>query len=887
MLKRELIEKKQRIEVDIEAVSDAIIGEEKTYLLQIKRHLTKAALEAAFAEAYDIASLCSGTLRDDLRFQVVTMKHDNEAVLDIKLARRAMRDRKTIDQGLLQRTLSMFDPTSPIRVSADPAQALRIVLWNAGVENPTAAMNAMLGEILAAFNGNDRAGVQDALIRALDQAKREVRAQAAQVGNLYLPGDLKIIKAAPSNSILVDASPRMPDLRMGRFLERLDILKPALEAATKWDASLDAHIASQLPSLPVFCIRGRSGDGKSVLLLQIVATLLERRVVAAVTGLASFDDLKSWLSSRPKVQPGELVDGVELAYIDDLPNRADSTAFSKLIGETFAFASRSAALLTCGVDENIPKTANIQYQFYNLPHPSEQDQQRFSERFGLSAPLFFDPKQSLAGMLAHLRRTSTHEEPLADQLAQEFMQQGLWPIARQVIAANLLGVPSTVSPSQATALATFVFEQAGISLRADQRDGGFELGHAEHLAPVYQSWQQAADFPQAWGSDLGLAVAAAIQHSDQRLARKLLGRMVDRSAMLSQLRRFGHRDEQAVTSLLNAAFATTEAELSDVAMAPVMRQWLVVKHTTRGGFLHALEDRAASLLDEPQVASSHKSEIALHLAHGVMDQEAANPRQKRAIAFIVAVDNEPLIVDYFTRIASRSEKAHRANVRRWLIRHRQSLTVAPVLTAALREGGPFTADYRAMGFRIIGANPNSSMLSELVRVLAQEAIEPRNTKRLDRWLSVGHPPQALSAIYTQLLKVQGGRRFLDRAINWLHQNVQTAGTHDLLVRLLMMQRDQRLDSLMPAWLAAHTNDPNRVSVISAMLGHRQFSRLGLRLALELLAAPLRTPQTGYLAAMAGPVVRAMTAREIDALAQTLSPSLRKPLNSLRSARRSR
>jgi hypothetical protein len=886
MLKRELIEKRPRAEVGIEAVSDAILSEEKTHLVQIKRHLTKAALEAAFSEAYDIASLCSDALQNDLRFQVVTMKHDPDAVVDVSLARRALRGRDTIDQTLMLRTLAMFDPTAPIRVSADPAKALRIVLWNAGVENPTATMNAMLGEILAAFDGNNRTGVQNALVSALDHAKREVRIPRPQAGHLYLPGELGIIATTPDNSILASASPRMPDLAMGRFVDRPDVLKPALKAAVHWGASLDVHIAAQLPSLPVFCIRGRSGDGKSVLLLQVVASLLEERMVATVTGLASFDDLKGWLSSRPKVRPGEPVDGVELAYIDDLPRRADTEALTKLIGESLAFASRPAALMTCGVDEDIPTTEGIHFAFHDLPQPSERDQRLFSARFGLDGPYTYDPEQSLAGMLVRLRRTSTHEAPLADQLAQAFMRQDLWPVARQIIAANLLGVPGAAAPSQARRLAAFTFDQAGISLRAEQRDGGFELGHAEHLAPVYQAWQQVGNFPHEWGSDLGFTIAAGIQNGNQHLARALLGRMVDGRAMSRRLRRLGHKNRDAHSSLLGAAFAATQAELDDVALAPVMRQWLVAQRTTKGGIVQALEDRAGALLDEPQVARSHKAEIALFLAHGSPDQGAKSAGKKRALALIEAVSDESLIVDHFTRLASRPGETAQARVRPWLIRHQRSLTTEPVLTAALRVNGAAFADYRTMGFRMVGANPTDSKLSELVRTLAMEPIEPWNTKFLDGWLSAAHPPQALGAIYTQLLKVKGGRRYLGQAITWLRQNVQTLGTHDLLSRLVAMQPDHELESLISAWFDAHTNDLDQVTVISAMLKQPLFLPSGLRLALKLLAVQ-RTAQTEYLAAVTAPIVQAMTARQFATLAQQLPPSLHRTLNSLRGARRPR
>jgi hypothetical protein len=622
----------------------------------------------------------------------------------------------------------------------------------------------------------------------------------------------------------------------------------------------------------VFCIRGRSGDGKSVLLLQLVAALLERRAIATVTGLASFDDLKDWLRSRPKVQPGEPVEEVELAYIDDLPRRIDTVGLTELIEESFAFGSRPAALLTCAITEDLPKTPSIEFDFFNMPQPSAEDQQQFSAWLGSGAP----------HTLAVLRRPSANEVPLADQIEQELSRRGLWTTARHVIAANMFGLPGAVLPNQAAALRSFTFEQSGITLRADQRDGGFELGHAEFLEPLYQRWLGATNFPKAWGHDLGLAIAAALQSGKPRLARMLLGRMVDVRTMRRRLAHLPNGGEQPAGDLLFAAFAAAQAAVDDATMAPVMRQWLVAHRATKGSLTHGFEARAAALLDRPEVALSNKAEIALQLANGRADPERAGART-RALAYLETVGDEPMVIDYYARLASRSDASSLARVQKWLTRHQRSLSAAPVLATAIRAGGPHVANYRVMGFRMVGAHPQDAMLSELVRTLAQDQIEPKYVGSIDRWLAHPHPPRRLSAIYAQLLKIRGARRYLLRASNWLEQNVQTPDSHDLLVRLIQMQSAHDLGPLVESWLNAHPQDTGRYSVIGALLTHSPFEDVGLRLALELLAIPARNEHTRYLAALASPVVKAMTAHDIYALAKTLPADLRKPLASLRGA----
>ncbi|WP_340316134.1 hypothetical protein [Rhizorhabdus argentea] len=883
MLKSELIDKKPRGEVDIEAVSDAILNEDKISLVQIKRTLTKSTLAAAFAEAYDIASLCSTALQDQLQFQIVTMKRETGATLDIALARHALRERTAIDEGLLQRTLAMFDSKAPIRTTADPAQALRLVLWNAGVENPGATMDAMLGGIFAAFDGRNRAGVQVALIQALDRAKNDIRIIRPQAGHVFVPGDLAKAAGPASGTILVDASPRMLDLKLGRFLERTRLLDEVVTAALDWDTGLDAHVAAHLQKIPVFCIRGRSGDGKSVLLLQLVAALIERRAVSAVTGLASFSDLQVWLQSRPKIQPGEPIRGVELAYIDDLPRRVDASSFDRLIEECYAFASRPAALLTCGITESLPKASNIQFDFFAMPPPTAKDQKLFSHWAGTSAAPPFEPRQSLTTMLVDLGRTVAREAPLADQFQQKLRRDGLWPLARHVIAANLFGVPAAVLPDQAVDLETFTFEGAGVTLRANQRDGGIELGHAEYLEPLYLRWAGGSDFPQIWGRDIGAIISVALRNGDVRLARTLLGQVIDMRALRKRLDHLGYRDPHLAPDLLNAAFSVVSAENDDSAMAPLMRLWLAAQRAANGAFMHNLEARAISLLKEDVVASIYKAQIALQLASGPPEREADTSTREVARGYLAGVVDEPAVVEYYKKLAGRGNSGDQVFVRNWLRRHQRSLQIAPVLASAIRTGGPHAAEYRSMAARLAGAHPRDSGLSDLVRTLALQPIEGNEVGLIDRWLGQAHPSPALSSVYAQLLKVQGARRYLDRALAWLEQNIELAGSHDLLARLIEMQPDYDLDPLVQAWFDSHPYDPGRYSVIGALLTHPHFEIAALRRALELLAGP-RSHHTGYLFAIAISVAKALTVHEVNALAKTLPPGLQKPLGALRAAR---
>jgi len=137
----------------------------------------------------------------------------------------------------------------------------------------------------------------------------------------------------------------------------------------------------------------------------------------------------------------------------------------------------------------------------------------------------------------------------------------------------------------------------------------------------------------------------------------------------------------------------------------------------------------------------------------------------------------------------------------------------------------------------------------------------------------------LNGVYAQLLKVPGARRYLARALAFLEQNGELSDNHDLFARLIEMQPDYDLNSLVRAWLDKHPYDPGRYSVIGALLTHPQFKLIALKRALEELAGP-PSAQRRYLFAMAVPVVQAMATSEVRGLAETLSPRLNKSLQPL-------
>ena len=63
--------------------------------------------------------------------------------------------------------------------------------------------------------------------------------------------------------------------------------------------------ADEVSQIPTFWIGGRSGEGKSVLLLQLTQRILAAERAPVITYLGSSEKLPAWLESQRDIQGGQ------------------------------------------------------------------------------------------------------------------------------------------------------------------------------------------------------------------------------------------------------------------------------------------------------------------------------------------------------------------------------------------------------------------------------------------------------------------------------------------------------------------------------------------------------------------------------------------------------
>jgi hypothetical protein len=265
--------------VFIEGLSD-LVSAEGGYVIvtQAKLTLESSPLRKALNELWEIDALASSETPDlapHLHYSVLTSK---KVLKDVEAALARWQPNNAVDAV----SVETFRTRVSVRVDADPRQTLATHLVNAfGDPDPFGRAESWLGRLLSeptleGFEESCRSIMTD--LAALEVAARE-RTHRFHIWDANdCPPSEPQFEADPDKATLVGQTPHRNHLTEGRFARRW-FYGTLLEKAEGW---LEHDKLRNDGRLPVFWISGRSGTGKSVALLHLLADLQredEQRVI--------------------------------------------------------------------------------------------------------------------------------------------------------------------------------------------------------------------------------------------------------------------------------------------------------------------------------------------------------------------------------------------------------------------------------------------------------------------------------------------------------------------------------------------------------------------------------------------------------------------------------
>ena len=294
--------------------------------VQVKRTLTKTKLAEAAEEAVIIDEFFEREAKkvwEQFRFEVVGLigKSDGSAPSwDGVQLRKDLEDRQSRQQRFEQMLAAgRFQPS---RIEPDPWWRIVAAAWSV-LDDPFAfareALEICLRRGIAPIEAER---IRNEIAEAFKRREKTVRLP----GRVVAIADVEL-NPSQSQEVVLGQPPTLADVRDGRFMDRLDHVADAL-------AELDRHVAKRDwhrdPYVYAFSVEGRSGNGKSVLLLQLMRQLVRERGAWVIWLDDASEELLPLLEASI-AGPAE-TSGLCYVFVDDFyaPNKRAGIDFRKI-----------------------------------------------------------------------------------------------------------------------------------------------------------------------------------------------------------------------------------------------------------------------------------------------------------------------------------------------------------------------------------------------------------------------------------------------------------------------------------------------------------------------------------------------------------------------------
>jgi hypothetical protein len=259
--------------------------------------------------------------------------------------------------------------------------------------------------------------------------------------------------AAADRGILFDRRPQLRDIQLGRVRQRISVFSNLVNAFDPWWQGLKT--TAEISGIPVFWIEGRSGEGKSVLLLQLAQRMVTDAHSPVLSYLGTADELPDWIENQRGIQRDQANPGwvPAIAVVDDLHFIQDREEWANALRAATDLIPPRVAVLACG-----PTLERMKFQsdfsflgVHSFPIPNlgrtemEAFGDWFTERTGKRVELdITDPanRMLVIWIFELLQGKSVRE--FAGNFKRRLQALDLFDLARAILATNALELPAPV-----------------------------------------------------------------------------------------------------------------------------------------------------------------------------------------------------------------------------------------------------------------------------------------------------------------------------------------------------------------------------------------------------------------------------------------------------------
>lgn len=513
----------------VEVLSDLVDIADNLVVAQIKLRESPAAARAALDELWLIWRLAADVIpaeRDRLEFRILYRHAGTAAAREVV----SSWTRPDADPG----ELAEFRGRVRIEVFEDPVGDLLGLLSNElQAPEPARLVRQWLGRLIDGLD--ERTAWVNSARDIWSDLVTLRRAQVTSPGFHIVTRDDRAPDTLARGGFLTGQQPRLWHLTAGYFASRPALTERFLDAFDEWTETDVEHDGPT--ALPVFWITGRSGSGKSVMLLQLMTALHERHqgpIVWLRSGAWALPQTVTWLRAQ-----NDDLSGRPILVIDDpwAPGRGDAAAAAwrdafahvdDLIGRDQAHLV--PVLLCCGPTEQAAQMSrdlsdNIALRRVELPFEGADDlrwlRDWYVQRTGEHPPETGDDNVLLVqlffewtvgeGLEAFGRRFLTRVDASDQTGAVRSALSRMLALNRLYVDYPAPALDFALTPVQRELLARLRGEH---HLGADESsDGTIRLAHPHLANALFNSWYPPADAPVQREQLLEEALLAAYEHA--------------------------------------------------------------------------------------------------------------------------------------------------------------------------------------------------------------------------------------------------------------------------------------------------------------------------------------------------------------------------------------
>ncbi|MFP3562905.1 hypothetical protein [Paraburkholderia sp. SIMBA_030] len=753
---------------ELEGLSDILMPETNFFtLIQVKRSLDKRALIAALEEAYLLTELCQVHLSEALpllRFQTAYRYRETPLIpTDITVAEILG---GTASASTFSLMLTLQHDT-PLVQHSDHSDRLYLLLWNQGLRNPKYLIDRAMGRLLDAFFNPTNQSLGN-LARELTEFFHEAPRREAwkAPGNLLSVSDVAPEPDFQGNGVLVGQRVTFEHVRKGYVKNRPHVFDALVGQFRRWLTALRVQDEEIGDKIPVFWIDGRSGDGKSVLLLQLIQATLQESPDFPVLHLRSGNGFLDLLDTPPVGAHFPVI-----GLVDDVYDLTDRASWDERARESVQLGTPKVALVTCGPTEQKDLfEANLgdlfDVQSFTPAHLNADEREEFltwfEQRTGQSrqAEQLTDQNALLVQTVFELAR-GERLETFARKFRRRLEALGLFEITRTIIAVNALYEHAPfellIHEAQRVALRRLGAEDQLHFVINEDRSGteaGVRLAHSHLAWLLFVEWRE-PPYPldQQWATELAKAVQAHLCSGRETAASKLV-------LSLTTTPRLGDEPRDVLCSRIETISNAYSFHVDKNGGQPhpkILGTWLQILY--RFPFLR------------------------------------------------LSPDPIPIAMESLT--TAEAPTSSKAAVAGWLWR------LADTLPGQRAEELQDAVESFFLG------GSNADGVPHTLCVLSGQPLNERTTVLIERWLALGwERPDAFEMLNSWIPKAKNLDEVTSQALRWLNANPYNPKAY-LVIAPLLGRTANSASTLKAAklWLAANTDNPNVYHVLAAMVAN--------------------------------------------------------------------